>query len=339
VSPFALLVRLRLRELWRSPASLALYFGLPLALFLLLGSLFVSGHPFEVRAVAVVKESFGQGASLEPLLSQLPGVEVVPADSIEEAARRLHGREVSAVLEWRPSGSVLRVGERESLWAEGAAQHLPGVKTQVERLSPFGYVHFLLPGVLALAVLFGGLYGMGYNLVRYRQGTFLQKLATTPLSRSAFVSAQVFARALLVSVQVLLLVLAAWLVFDLPLSLSRWLAVLAVSSLGLLCWCGVGFALACVVRSEVVFLDVLNAIMSPTLLLSGVFFAPRALPAWLAPVAENLPSTQLVALLRRTLLYGEGLSALWSVPGAALCLWGCFGFLAGVYFFDFRRAR
>lgn len=329
---FWIFLWLRARELRRSPASLSLYFALPVGLLLLLGGLFADGHPFERRDVGVL----GADAALSLALGELPGLRLHEEQDLSTARRKLDGRARAGLVLGGASPRVI-VGEREALWGHGLAAALPGARVEVVALPRLGYVHFLVPGTLALAALFGGLFGMGYNLLRYRQGMFLQKLATTPLRRSVFVGAQIVARALLVLAQLGALLGASWLLLGLPLGWEGALAALLIALLGLLVFCGIGFAAACVITSEVAFLDALNALLTPLVLLSGVFFATDTLPWPLEEIARRLPSAQLVELLRAALLFGEGLGALARPEMAWLCGWAGLGFAAGLRFFDWKR--
>src|SRR6185369_3953673 len=78
-----------------------------------------------------------------------------------------------------------------------------------------------------------------------------------------------------------------------------------------------GFALACVIETEGLMLDVINAMTAPMVLLSEIFFPLSELPAPLPAVASLLPSTQMVRLTRDVLVYGvTDASAL--LPGMAI---------------------
>jgi ABC-type multidrug transport system permease subunit len=185
----------------------------------------------------------------------------------------------------------------------------------------WGYLHYLFPGLLGFTIFVSGLYGMGYNMVRYRRALLLRKLALTPLRRPVFVAAQILGRTVVVVAQMVLLVAVACALFALPLGPAQaaWLFGLVV--VGVLTFLGAGFALACVFRSEENMNDAIGAVMMPVVLLSEMFFPVDHLPAPLAHLAGVLPSTLLVRLVRAVVIYGEtGLGAL--APGlGALAVW------------------
>lgn len=191
-----------------------------------------------------------------------------------------------------------------------------GASLQIAQVPAGAYVHYLFPGLLVWNIVFVGLLTMGYRIARYRRTHFLKKLGTTPLHKATFVGAQITSTSLLVLVQMGLMTLASALAFSLPLSAAAvgWLAVLTL--VGLLVFVAGGFALASIVRNEVVLQDVAGAVAVAVILLSEVFFPAQDLPGPVAALSEALPSTQLVRLMRHALASGElGEAALWPALG------------------------
>jgi ABC-2 type transport system permease protein len=176
------------------------------------------------------------------------------------------------------------------------------------------YLRYLFPGLLVWTILVNGLLGMGYNMARYRRNQFLKKLSLTPLTPYAFVLAQIAARALLALGQLAVLAGLAVALFDLPMSPGQAASLAGVTLLGLVAFSGAGFALAAAIENEVTLIDVANAVTVVLLLVSGVFFPVADLPRGVAAVAEALPSTQLLHLLRDGVTPGPlaGLGA-WTV--------------------------
>lgn len=314
MSPFFVLLRMRLRDHVRSRASFVFLFGLPLVLLSIVTLVFFRGHPFEERRVVVVGD-----AAVE-----LPGVKVEHA-ALDAALGRLDGRMASAVL----VGERVVVAERDEIFGRGLVAALKPPRTlELRALPRLGYVRYLLPGLVTFSVLIAGLFGVGWAMLRYRESLFLKKLATTTLSRSTFVAAQIVARALLVLLQVAVLLSVALPVLGLHPS-GAVLALLAlVVALGTLCFLGLGFALAALVRDEAILVDVISAATTPLVLLSEIFFPLDVLPGLLASVAALLPTTQMVRMVRALLLegsssglgFGLALLAAWTVVTFGLAL-------------------
>lgn len=324
---FLVLTRLRLLDVLRSRSSAGFVLFFPLVLLAVTALVFLDGHPFERRVLLVVAPP--DDPTLDAVASALAGLEEVTVERARgeaEALGRLRARMAAAVLvpgapdrllPDRLLPDRLLVGPRDRLFGRGLAAALPAPADLVVADVPRGgYVHYLFPGVLVFSVMVAGLFATGHTMVLYRQNGFLKKLATTPLPRAAFVGAQVAARSALVLAQVALLVVTAWLFgapFP-PLGLA-WLVVIVV--LGLLTFMGLGFALACVIRTEDLVVDVISGLTFPLVLLSEIFFPLSALPGPLAAVGGWLPSTEMVRLARAVLLYGEASPAVLA-PGLAL---------------------
>jgi ABC-2 type transport system permease protein len=320
VRAFWVLARMRLFDVLRSRGATFVFLGLPLVLLLVLAAVFAEGHPFERKTVAVVRSS--NAAPLAARLEAISEVRVELEDREDVALRKLEARATDAVVQWDGAGvPLLVVSDRTQLWGEGLARRIaPNTQLVTRYLSRWGYLHYLFPGLLCSAVMFSGLFGMGYAMARYRQNAFLKKLATTPLARSTFVSSQVFGRSLLVLAQVAVLILAAAL-FGLRVPVGSLAGAALIALFGLFAFSGLGFLLASVIESDAVVGDVISALGLPLTLFSGVFFPVDALPSALALVAQVLPSTLMIDAARAALLYDASLlSALPQLLG--LALWG-----------------
>lgn len=328
---FYILLRLRLLDVTRKPLTGFFILIMPVVLLVTLSGIFAGGHPFERRRVSVV-----EGAPVPAALASLPGLHVLHAGSERAALGGLSSRMTDAVIAPGPEGARLLVRDKDEIFGRGLAGALGALGERVTLtvvLAPrWGYMHYLFPGLLALAVVLTGLYGMGYTMVRYRATQFLKKLSTTPLPRSTFVAAQLVARTVLVLAQTVLMALAAWLLFGLPLTLAGFAWLMALTALGLLTFMGAGFALACVIRVESNMQDVINSITGPLILLSEIFFSADELPGPLPVVAAALPSTQLVRALRAVLLEGEAGAALLA-PGMVMVGWMAATFVVSVAVF------
>lgn len=336
MSAFLVLVRLRVLDVLRSRASTAFVLFFPLALLLVVGLVFLHGHPFEVRHVATLDSQAPEVARCAAALAELSEVRVTPARDDAEALGRLRSSMASAVLRVPAGGAggavEVLVGPRDTLFGRGLVAALPVPATlRVTDVPRFGYVHYLFPGMLTFSIVLAGLFGMGYTMVHFRQTLFLKKLATTPLPRATFILANVTARLLLVLAQLALLVLTAWLAFDVRFTPASLCWVVAISLLGLLAFLGAGFALSCFIRNADIVVDAISAVNLPLTLLSEIFFPLDALPAPLAAIGEVLPSTAMVRLLREVLLHGVDdparlapgllLIAGWAVATFAVSLW------------------
>jgi ABC-type multidrug transport system permease subunit len=335
--PIVVLVRIRLAEILSRPSGALWFFALPLLLLGLVAVLFHGGHPFERRHVAIVGDP--------NLVADALGGEVragalvlEPARDEERAHARLETRVVSAIVV-TGAGAVpsrIIVGERDELFGRGLVAVLGGSVLEATPLPESGYFRFLVPGMLAQGVVVAGLFGMGYAMVRYRQSRFLRKLATTPLSRGEFVLAQIVARVVLVTLQLLLLLLAIRAAIGLPLSAAAIVSVLLVGAMGLVAFMGIGFVISCVVETEAMVVDIINTLLVPIALLSEIFFSNDELPRSLRIVASALPSTVMVRAMRDVLVLREDVVASVVPAVGILGAWGIVSYLVAVRVFRWR---
>ncbi len=329
---FKLLVALRLREVFRSRSAQFFQTGLPILLVLGVGLVFLNGHPFERKRVAALDA----GPAVAAVLAAYPELKARPGVLSEQGALGLlRSREVAAVLAPAEGARAPRVivGQRDVLLGRGLLSLLPGATLQVEEVPRWGFVHYLLPGLLMFSSLISGFFGMGYPMVRYRQSLFLKKLATTPLRRGTFIASQLAARALLSLAQSALMLAVAHLAFGFPLPLTAlpWAALLL--SLSILVFMGLGFLMACFIHDEAAMVDAINTSTMPFIFLSEVFFPVDELPGPLPALASALPSTQMVRLLRQVLLQGhtEASSLLPGLAVVAAWLVGSFALSLAVF--------
>jgi ABC-2 type transport system permease protein len=177
-------------------------------------------------------------------------------------------------------------------------------------------VDFLLPGILALAVMSTGLVSLGIATAFERQYGVLKRLGGSPLSRPGLLAAKLLSVLLVVALQVVLLSAVGRLLFGWSLGGSPLLAFL-VLLLGTFVFAGIGLLLAGALRAEAV-LAVANGLYLLFLLLGDMVIPLSALPGWLTAVTSWLPAAAFAEALRAAINGGQV-----SLRGViVLCLWG-----------------
>ncbi|NCU21845.1 EAL domain-containing protein, partial [Candidatus Falkowbacteria bacterium] len=181
------------------------------------------------------------------------------------------------------------------------------------------YVDWVLPGVLAMNIMFSSLWGVGWVIVRYRKNGVLRRLKATPLSPWEFLTAQVLSRLLVVLGASLIVYLgAAWLL-DVPMR-GSYLALALVYVAGSLCLISLGLIIAARLRTEELADGLLNLLSWPMLLLSGVWFSMEGTSALAQWVSQALPLTHLVAAARAVMIDGAGVVEVLPEIGVLLAL-------------------
>jgi ABC-2 type transport system permease protein len=161
---------------------------------------------------------------------------------------------------------------------------------------------FLVPGLLALAIMSTSMVSLGIATAYERYYGALKRLLGSPLPRSGLLAAKTLSVLLIEVVQVVLLVLIARLAFGWSPAGSPMLALLALG-LGSAAFAGLGLLMAGTLRAEAT-LAVANGLYLLFLLVGGFVFPLERLPGPLAPAARLLPAAALTDATRAALVGG-----------------------------------
>lgn len=182
--------------------------------------------------------------------------------------------------------------------------------------------HLYIPGMLALGILWLGMFGTAPPLVQMREQGALRRVAATPLRRSTLLAGQVAFRVTTGMLQAALLLGYGLIAYDLKVA-TNWLLVIAMALLGTLLFVTLGYLVASLGKSTESVVAIGQVIQFPMMFLSGVLFPMEALPDFLRPLSSALPLTYLGDGLRQTLLGAPPLYPLWldfTVLGGLLLL-------------------
>src|SRR5579863_6916476 len=173
-------------------------------------------------------------------------------------------------------------------------------------------VDFLLPGMLALAIMATGMVSLGIATAYERYYGVLKRLGSSPLPRSGLIIAKVISVLVLELLQVIILVGVAVAFYGWRPAGSPALAVL-VMALGTVTFAALGLAMAGALRAEVTLAGA-NALYLLFLLLGGGILPLSHLPTGLAGFAQLLPAAALTQALQATMTDGA------AFPGTALLI-------------------
>jgi len=246
-----------------------------------------------------------------------PGPPVVYRFDPTRAESRLARRLVDDVLQ-------RGAGRTDPLATRDVAVRTPGSR----------YIDWLVPGLLGMNIMSTGLWGLGFSIVTARTRKLLKRLVAAPMRRRDYLLAQLGGRLVFLAAEAGALVGFGRLAFGVPME-GRWLALGAVCLIGALSFGGIGLLVASRARTVEAVSGLLNLVMLPMWLLSGVFFASSNFPAAMQPFIEVLPLTALNESLRAVMLEGAGLASV----GRQLSLlagWGVLGFAAALRIFRWR---
>jgi ABC-type multidrug transport system permease subunit len=196
------------------------------------------------------------------------------------------------------------------------------------------YIEFLIPGLLGMNLMGSGLWGVGFSVVQARTKKLLKRFMATPMRRSHYLASFILSRLIFLFVEVAALVGFARWIFDVRVAGSMGsLAFIAV--LGALSFSGLGMLVASRARTIEAVSGLMNLVMLPMWLLSGVFFSSERFPAPAQPLIHALPLTELNDALRAVMLEGKGLPA--TAPQIVpLALWAVLSFGVALKFFRWK---
>ena len=339
--PLVLLSRVKFLEFVREPEAIFWVLVFPVLLSLALGIAFRSKSP-EPLAVAVCE---GPGAAeAARALSQDPGLR--PKVLAEEAARQsLRGGKVALVVipgetltYWfDPTRDESRVAR---LAADAALQHAAGrvdprafaLREMTEKGSR--YIDFLVPGLLGMNLMGTGMWGIGFSIVNARSRGLLKRLVATPMRKRHYLLGQMLGRMVFLIPEVAFLVGFAYLAFGVPLNGSL-VALALIAALGAMSFTGIGLLVAARPRTIEGVSGLMNFVMLPMWIFSGVFFSPSRFPDAILPLIRLLPLTALNDALRAVMIDGATLASVASELGI-LSVWGVAAFAVALRLFRWK---
>ena len=161
----------------------------------------------------------------------------------------------------------------------------------------YGTVDVSVPAYTAMIIATSGLMSITITMAAYREQGILRRLRTTPISPFAVLSAQVVVVFIMTCVGMLLLLAAGILVYNIRFDGNPW-SVIGGFVLSCLSFFGLGFILASVLRTARTAQIVGMVLLYPMLFLSGAGFPRELLPETIKKIAQFLPLTYVVNLLR-----------------------------------------
>src|SRR5262249_5166506 len=193
------------------------------------------------------------------------------------------------------------------------------------------YIDFLIPGLIGLNAMGGGLWGIGFLLVNFRIAKLLKCFVATPMPRRDFLLALLGARLTFLIPDLTILLLLGTVGFGMPIRGSLALVV-ALDVLGALAFAGIGLLVGSRVQSTEAVSGVRYLFMLPMWMFSGVFFSSDRFPDAAQPFVQALPLTQLLNGLRGVILEGAGLFDVLPAMGI-LALWAVVTFVIALRIF------
>jgi ABC-2 type transport system permease protein len=331
----------RMLELKREPEVIFWVFVFPILLALGLGIAF-RNKPADAASVAIIS---GEGSQqVQALLEHSSNTFKIRQRTAEEARTGFRLGKFDVVVEPNGKGGFQYLydpARPESVLArtevDNAIQAASGRKDAVAATSVTSsepgsrYIDFLIPGLLGMNLMNSGMWGIGFALVDMRQRKLLKRFVGTPMRRGDFLLALMSSRLILMVIEIGLLLIFGAVFFHLRI-LGSIFAIVLLGAFGAIMFGGVGLLTASRAQKIESVSGLMNLVMMPMWIFSGVFFSYERFPTVIQPVIKALPLTALIDSLRASILEGTPLILQWPRL-LIMALWGAISFALALKWF------
>jgi len=277
--------------------------------------------------VAIVENA--ESAALRQSLSAAEGVELVLVATTDEAETKLRKAAVDAIVappavnDGAPAAAPAPSISFDPTRAEGITARLriqqalapppaPGdpAAPALQPVTETGsrYIDFLFPGLLGMNLMGTGLWGVGFAIADMRRRALLKRMLVTPMNRMSLLLGYILSRLVFLALELTALLVFSRFILGVPFEGSV-IAFLLVAGVGAFTFAAIGILVASRARTIEAVSGLMNLVMMPMWLASGVFFSYERFPDFLHPVLRLLPLTAANDALRGIMLDGETLLA------------------------------
>ncbi len=329
----------------RNHQALFWTFFFPVLLMFLLGVVFGQSDSFSTKLALVDQDHSAMSRALARVFTRVDALRVTSVPSEASAVKSLKDGDYAAVLvlpsglqqrfaagttrlpfyydntSLAEAGTVTMITQTvTSQFADQATGSQPKFELAAQGIasSSFNYVSFLVPGVVAMALMTNGIYGVSGTFVTYRQRGVLRRLKATPIPLPSFVGSRVLVHLLLALIQAALVIAVGVGMFHVHMASGPTLERMAVLALlGSGGFVSIGFFVAAISKNVEIAAALGQVIGTPMMFLSGIFFPMNNAPAWIQPVVKAMPLYYLANAMRDVMVKGF---PLWAVRWDILIL-------------------
>jgi ABC-2 type transport system permease protein len=339
--PIIELALARTKEFLREKEAMFWVFGFPLILALALGFAFREKPPDRIPVGVVAGPNAEQRlAALQKSKTLLP--RIMNEQDARDALRR---GKVSLLIDGndtlvyrfdatRPDALSARNEADDVLQAAAGRRNV--LTSTEERVHEQGarYIDFLIPGLIGMNLMGTGMWSMGFTIANARMKKLLKRLVATPMRKTDYLISMFLSRSIWLLIEVSVLVAFGWIVFGVRVNGS--ILVLAILSMvGGYAFSGIGLLTASRAQTIEAVSGLMNLIMMPMWLCSGVFFSYERFPDSVKPFIRVLPLTLLNDALRAVVNDAAGLAQI-SFQLGLLAVWGIVTFIIGLRIFRWQ---
>ncbi len=356
-SPLRQIVLARVREFYREPEALFWSYGFPILMTVALGIAF-QNKPIEkihvdivdgptaastaddlsanaVRAGQFSARVFEKSICEMRLRTGKTDLVVIPAASAPQAFDG-GSTEITPAIGFqydrtRPESVLARNAVDDALQRAGGRRDPVATRDQAMSEPGGRYIDFLIPGLLGMSLMSGGLWGVGFVTVDMRIRKLLKRFLATPMKKRDFLAGIMASRLLFMVPELLIILLFSWLAFNVTIHGNPLLVMLLIL-LGGVMFAGIGLLVASRAKTIEAVSGLMNLVMLPMWILSGIFFSSARFPEAIQPVLKLLPLTPLIDGLRAVMLDGSNIVVIWPQL-AIMAVWAIVSFSLALRWF------
>lgn len=355
---FFKLVQADIKMTLREREALFWMFLFPIIMMLILGFVFGRSGEITLKVGVVDLDNSPISQAIVEALEEIDAIEMVEGKEKEELDE-LNDGERNAVLilqeglgeevmAGRPGEASLYVDKSDVNTAQVASQAVRGIVDKiVQRMAgipelvsvsersvdaeSFDYLDFMVPGILAMTLMFAGLMGLNQEFATYREKGILRRIKVSPLPLSRFIGSAITSTLVFAIVQAIVLLLVGVLAFKIHIK-GNYLYMAILVLIGSASFLALGFLISSISRTAKGAQLAGAAIAMPMMFLAGIFFPIEFMPTALAVIARCLPLYYFGEGLRQVMIKGVSLAAVW-LDLVVLVGMGGVCFLASIIFF------
>jgi ABC-2 type transport system permease protein len=332
------LTMVRFRLFLREPEAIFWIFFFPILLAMGLGIAF-RNRPADVLQVGATTTQLAQALAADK------GLTAATMDEAEGTHELATGRILLLAIQ-RADGVAYKYDDTNPdartarLLADRAVEAAAGRRDAVpsanELIHETGarYIDFVVPGLLGMNLMGSAMWGLGFAIVEARQKKLLKRLVASPMPKWQYLASYLISRMAMLIIEVGAFLGFARVAFGVPFrgSLAQLVLLCLLTSMA---FSGLGLLVSSRARTMEAVSGLMNLVMLPMWILSGVFFSATRFPAVIQPLVRALPLTAAIDAMRGNMLQGTGLGQMMPQVGILL-VWFVVPFAVSLRIFRWR---
>ena len=278
------------------------------------------------NGVVVIQKGF-----TDSIMEGKPGEIIIYVDESEVTTAEITKQTLTAIVN-QISKTIAE--ERDKALGIPRAPKAPEmIKIEEKRITgdDFDYIDFMVPGILAMTIMFAGLMGYAQEIATYREKGILRRIKVSPISLPTFLGSGMATVLILAMVQAVILLAVGVFVFGVKIG-GNWFYIAIIVLIGAVSFLALGFMISSLASDTKSAAMAAMAVAMPMMFLAGIFFPIDFVPKWLSVVAQCLPLYYFGDALREIMIHGASLTAVW-LDIVVLVGFGLACFLVSVKFF------